>query len=296
MSGTVCVFGSINVDLVCRVVHVARPGETVLAERYERFFGGKGANQAVAAARFGAQVDMVGAVGRDAFGQPTLENLEGEGVGIGHITIGEEPTGCAFIQVDENGENSITVASGANIIRHTPDIPNASVFVTQAELPLDTVESGLRKAREQGAQTILNLAPVPAAMNRDCLSKCLSVAHYLIVNEIELAAVSALMDQHDLSILAGDTRTNIIVTRGETGVQVASRDGTTSTIGSMPVAVVDTTGAGDTFVGVFAAALASGASLESIAEHAAIAASLACRSFGAQSGMPHQTEVQKWVG
>ncbi|MEO9789493.1 MAG: ribokinase [Aurantimonas coralicida] len=303
----VLVFGSLNVDLVCRVASIARPGETVLAPRYEQLFGGKGANQAVAASRMiggGNRVAMVGAVGDDVLGQAVADNLRGEGIDVGGLQTAPERTGCAFISIDAAGENAITVASGANgCVTAGALAPGRlgpqSILVLQMEIPLAECVAAARAARDAGARTVVNLAPVPPDLDEAGMLQLMELADVLVVNESELRAAATIcaVESGNASerarTLSERLDLAVIATRGSRGLIIADRNRPVRSIPAMSVEIVDTTGAGDTFVGVFAVGLSEGRAPDDAAERAAIAASLACRKLGAQSAMPTAAEVER---
>ena len=196
----ILVFGSINIDLILRVKTFAKPGETVLTERYQTEFGGKGANQAVAAARarrdFGLRVVMASAVGGDAFGRGAVDNLEANGVDTSAVRTSAEPTGCAFIAVDRSGENAITVASGANRAVRASDVSDellrmARVVVLQMEVPPEETLALASRAKRFGTQVLLNLAPMPDDIGTDLLTALLAVTGILVANEHETLAAHA---------------------------------------------------------------------------------------------------------
>jgi ribokinase len=290
----ICVVGSINIDLVCRVAEIPRPGETTLATGYAQYHGGKGANQAVAAARAGGKVQMVGAVGADHFGKLALANLDENKVNTDTISVTDDATGCAFITVSESGENAITVASGANLAV-IPTIPeSARILITQMELPIPTTLKAMELAKKTGGKTILNFAPVPTVITRDMLDALVAVTDVLIVNEHELAALCMILDiANDGAALARNAQCQTIVTSGAAGISVHDPRAPDAPFLAKPpqVEVVDTTGAGDTFVGVLAARLHFGDDMRTAAFWAMCAATLACRSMGAQSAMPELPEI-----
>jgi len=305
-AASVLVFGSLNVDLVCRVAAIARPGETVLAPDYEQLFGGKGANQAVAAARVlggNGRVAMVGAVGDDELGRAVTGNLANEGIDISGLQTAPARTGCAFISIDSGGENAITVASGANARLDASALPDglldpSSVLVLQMETPLAASFVAAERARAIGGRVVVNLAPVPAQLDADDLARLLALADYLIVNESELAAAAGLSgiggDEPGALATALAARFGLVViaTLGARGALVAGGDGVHA-IPALAVEPIDTTGAGDTFVGVFAAGLYNKLAAGQAAEQAVVAASLACRRVGAQSAMPTAGEIEQ---
>jgi ribokinase len=304
----IVIFGSINMDLVARVQRIARPGETVLSRRADSFFGGKGANQAVAAARVSrggvAQVAMAGAIGNDPFGMACLKNLEENGVVVSAIRVTDEPTGCAFIAVDETGENAITVASGANMALRSADLPDsllskASVLVLQMEVPIaDNLEVAAR-ARRAGVKVVWNFAPVPAIKERSAMAELLAVTDVLVVNEHEALAIAHIVGEPsgDHYLEAGSAISRLfgpacIVTAGSRGAYAIAPDGTQSHAMARPITPVDTTGAGDTFVGVLANGLAEGLEIGRAMELACAAASLSCLTAGAQAGMPQREALE----
>jgi ribokinase len=304
----IVIFGSINMDLVARVQRIARPGETVLSRRADSFFGGKGANQAVAAARVSrggvAQVAMAGAIGNDPFGMACLKNLEENGVVVSAIRVTDEPTGCAFIAVDETGENAITVASGANMALRSADLPDsllskASVLVLQMEVPIaDNLEVAAR-ARRAGVKVVWNFAPVPAVKERSAMAELLAVTDVLVVNEHEALAIAHIVGEPsgDHYLEAGSAISRLfgpacIVTAGSRGAYAIAPDGTQSHAMARPITPVDTTGAGDTFVGVLANGLAEGLEIGRAMELACAAASLSCLTAGAQAGMPQREALE----
>jgi ribokinase len=304
----IVIFGSINMDLVARVQRIARPGETVLSRRADSFFGGKGANQAVAAARVSrdgaVRVAMAGAIGNDPFGMACLKNLEENGVGVTAIRVTDEPTGCAFIAVDETGENAITVASGANMALRSADLPEsllskASVLVLQMEVPIaDNLEVAAR-ARRAGVKVVWNFAPVPAIKERSAMAELLAVTDVLVVNEHEALAIAHIVGEPsgDHYLEAGSAISRLfgpacIVTAGSRGAYAIAPDGTQSHAMARPITPVDTTGAGDTFVGVLANGLAEGLETGRAMELACAAASLSCLTAGAQAGMPQREALE----
>lgn len=297
----ITVFGSINMDLVARVETIAQPGETVLSRRADHFFGGKGANQAVAAARMSGggqiKVAMVGAIGDDAFGKACLDNLVRNGVDVDAIRFVDEPTGCAFITVDAQGENAITVASGANMAVRAAEMPESllaetSVLVLQMEVPLAENIAAARRAKESEAHVIWNVAPVPSSAEK-AMADMLALTDLLVVNEHEALAIAAMngMDADGFyleaaSQLAQTYGLTCIVTAGAQGAFAVCADGSRIHAAARPVTPVDTTGAGDTFVGVLAYCVAEGRELREAMQRACVAASLSCLTAGAQDGMP----------
>ena len=297
MSGGVCIIGSINVDLVVAADRLPAPGETVLGGRFSTHDGGKGANQAVAAARAGATVTMIGAIGRDAHGARARAALAAEGVDVARVReMDAEPTGIALIAVGPRGENQIVVAPGANgtLVLDDEDrarIADASVVLTNHEVPNEVVIDALAVAARAGATSMLNPAPARAIP-----AEILHLGPILTPNEHELvvaignddtgAALDELVARH-----AGP----IVVTQGPAGAVLAAGDRRERFPGRTPPDVVDTTGAGDTFNGVLAAWLADGASLEAAIGAANAAAALSVAAAGARGGMPNREAIESFL-
>jgi ribokinase len=282
----ILVFGSINVDLVVPVPHWPVPGETVLGGDYLLQPGGKGANQALAARRAGAEVMMAGAVGQDGFAEAALAGLRRAGVDLNEVRVVQRPTGCAAIMVHPSGENLIAVASGANGSAAAAQVPDAALAAVTTVLLQMEVSAGenaalIRRVRKRGARVVLNLAPA-APIDQDLLADI----DLLVLNEGE-AASFGVERQH----LARRLRQGLVVTRGAAGAVAALADGSALTVPALPVVPVDTTGAGDTFVGVLAAELDQRSSLEAALCRASAAAALACLARGAQAGMPHAAAI-----
>ncbi|WP_062217079.1 ribokinase [Aureimonas sp. D3] len=301
----IVVFGSLNVDLVCRVEAIPKPGETVLAPRYERMPGGKGANQATAAARAGAQTLFAGAVGRDSFGEEEAAILEREGIDVSALARVEEATGCAFITVAADGENAITVASGANRLADAASLASVwakapSALVLQMELPFEETLRAAREARDHGVRVVLNLAPVPA-VDSASLRALFAASDILIVNEHELAESAAILsvsggDADALAnALATEAGITVLATLGGDGALIATGQGVSERFRAPRIEPVDTTGAGDTLCGVLAAGLDAGLSLSDATQRAVAAASLACLSFGARSAMPKAEAIDAFL-
>lgn len=301
----IVVFGSLNVDLVCRVEAIPKPGETVLAPRYERMPGGKGANQATAAARAGAQTLFAGAVGRDSFGEEEAAILEREGIDVSALARVEEATGCAFITVAADGENAITVASGANRLADAASLASVwtkspSALVLQMELPFEETLRAAREARDHGVRVVLNLAPVPA-VDSASLRALFAASDILIVNEHELAESGAILsvsggDADALAnALATEAGITVLATLGGDGALIATGQGASERFRAPRIEPVDTTGAGDTLCGVLAAGLDAGLSLSDATQRAVAAASLACLSFGARSAMPKAEAIDAFL-
>src|SRR3954470_3073480 len=270
----ILVFGSINIDWVARVPAIPRPGETVLSTGYETFFGGKGANQAVAAARAtsgtGTEVAIAARVGSDAFGRAAVANLEASGVSAVFVTAGPEPTGCAFIAVEDSGENAITVASGANGALTSAGLDHAftaaDVLVLQMEAPFSESLLVAARARGAGARVIWNFAPAPAGFGREALSSLLPATDILVVNEQEALAAAAILGpaespEEAARALADGHGLTAVLTAGPRGAVAFTPDGVRHSAPALAIQPVDTTGAGDAFVGVLAAGIAQGREL-----------------------------------
>ena len=298
MSERVCVVGSINIDLVVVADRLPQPGETVLGGRFSVHDGGKGANQAVAAARAGAAVSMIGAVGRDEHGQRALAALEAEGIDVSGVRrLDGEATGVAIIAVGPRGENQIVVAPGANAAFTLDDvdlqrIAESRVLLTNHEVPNAVIVPALRAASEAGVRAILNPAPA-----RGIPAEVLHLGPILTPNEHELV-VAIGNDETEAALDELTTRHAgpIIVTQGPAGALLAQDDRRERFAGFPALEVVDTTGAGDTFNGVLATWLAGGASLEEAIVAANAAASLSIGAAGAREGMPRREAIEARIG
>lgn len=294
----IVVFGSLSADLVTRVERIPRPGETVLCGGYVVVPGGKGANQAVAAARAGARVALVGSRGDDAFGEVAVSLLRQAGVDLGPLATIDRPTGLALISVDEGGENAIVVASGSNQstrlaqLEAVPLGPSDTVLL-QREIPDAETYSAIEHAKAKGARTVLNVAPagpVPEA--------ALRALDVLVVNEHEALIVAHAVgvgtdDPEEAARLLNERfGCAAIVTLGPKGA-VGWVDGVRRAVPALPVAVVDTTAAGDSFTGAFAAALDEGFGFTAAMARGAAAGSLACTAEGAQPSIPDRAAIDK---
>lgn len=293
----IIVVGSVNLDLVVTVPTLPRPGETVLARNHIEFPGGKGGNQAIAAARLGRRVAFVGRIGRDAAGDLVRDALIDEGVDVSElIPLADEATGRAFVLVDAHAENSIVVIAGANaglrpdhIDEAAESLQQAAVVVAQLEVPVDAVRAAARHSRR-----LFILNPAPAQPLDDDLLRLVDV---LVVNESEFEVVTgqpASDDQQAMEAVLDRSglRGSVVVTLGAQGALVWHAGKVTS-VPAPSVRVVDTTGAGDTFVGALADALARGEALLDAARWAVSAASLSTESLGATTGMPESADVLK---
>jgi len=301
----ILVFGSLNIDLVTIVPVIPGSGRTVLAPSYARHFGGKGANQAVAAARIAGagKVSMAGRVGRDGFGDEAIDNLAANGVDTSLIVRTDEPTGCAFITVDRSGENAITVASGANMAARAADVLAShlaadTVLVLQMEVPFAEALEVARRTRAASGRVVWNLAPVPENMTGEMIRTLCGATDYLITNEHEAvdaaSALGAALSDFETAAahLAKATELTCVVTAGAQGAFAFAPDGTRLHAASLAITPVDTTGAGDTFVGAFASVLAEKMPLQQALEAGCEAAALKCLKPGAQDGMPARSAIR----
>lgn len=300
---SIVVVGSVNTDMVVKGRRLPGPGETVSGGHFLMAGGGKGANQAVAAARLGADVTLIAKVGRDMLGDQAIESFRREGIRTdGILRDPEHHTGVALILVDAAGENLISVASGANHaltpneISKTADcIRGADVLMLQLETPLDTVLRAAQIASEAGVPVILN--PAPAAPLPEALLRCVA---YLTPNETEAERLTGIPVSDEISarkaaerLLAVGTR-HVIVTLGAKGAQITQPTGT-ALVSSTPVEAVDTTAAGDAFNGGLAWALASGMTLDQAVRQACLVGALSATRLGAQPSLPTKDELDRFV-
>jgi ribokinase len=287
----IVVFGSINLDLIFPLPAIPRAGETLLTPAIRIEPGGKGANQAVAASRDGAQVIMAGAVGRDALATGALTLLRQAGIDLTRVISADAATGCAAIFVDPKGANAIGVGSGANLAVRASQVEDAllgpaTTLVLQAEVPTAETAALIRRARARGARIILNLAPAgPIEL------AALRAIDLLTVNETEAAWLGAhLGSGTDAAALRDALGVTVVRTLGEDGADVATRAGV-QRVPARRVTPIDTTAAGDCFVGVLAAALDRGAPLVEALTRASAAAALCCTRAGSQSSLPTAAET-----
>jgi ribokinase len=313
----ILVVGSLNADLVVRAPRFPQPGETISGEDLQVIPGGKGANQAVAAVRHGAQVSMLGRVGNDGFGDFLLDNLKENNVDISRIQRDEASTGTAIIVVDSNGQNSIVLSAGANGNVTAEDVENASfadhkLLLLQLEIPTPTVLAATRRAREHGLSVILNPAPA-----KELPDELISLVDYLIPNETELNLLTGI-EVNDIpsaelaakSLLARGVK-HVIVTLGSKGALIVNKERIT-TVDAYPVDVVDTTAAGDAFIGGFAYQLLESANLlgnlqehtltgtrapvlQKAVRYACACGALATTKFGAQPSLPTKEEIERFM-
>jgi len=294
LAAVILVFGSLNIDLVFKVAAPPRAGETVSAGSLATLPGGKGANQAVAAARAGGEVAMAGAVGDDAFGRSLRAALAEAGVDQHLVRSVAEPTGTAAVAVDAGGENQILVAAGANALARAADVPEAflgprSTLLLEREVPAEESAALAARAKARGGRVILNLAPmgsVPAAL--------LASLDVLVVNEHEVVLLpGAGATEREAAAFAAHHGLTLVVTLGAAGAAAYRPDGSSLRVGALAVTPVDTTGAGDAFVGVLAAALDRGHTLEDAMRRASVAGALACLKLGAQAALPTAAEIEE---
>lgn len=289
------VFGSNNMDLVMRVGRLPAPGETVIGGDYGLKPGGKGANQAVAGKRDAADVVLVAAVGDDLFGADLREKLGKEGLNE-HLIASDKPTGCATVMVGDDAENQIVVSPGANAALKASDVPvrlytTDNTVLMQMEVPLPENMQVALAAKAQNTTTILNAAPMPAeGLPRDLLKNL----DYLVVNQVEAGQLAASLGLPKMDNpvtlakrLSAETGASLIMTLGKDGaLGIEKNRAEVFHVKPMAVDIIDTTGAGDTFTGVFAGSIDRGASMQQAMHRASIAAALACTGLGAQSAMP----------
>ncbi len=302
MPAKVVVIGSLNMDLVTRAPRLPRGGETLIGQSFATVFGGKGANQAVAAARLGAQVSMVGCVGSDAYGEELRGALMVEQIDCQAVSTVEGSSGVALIVVDDNSQNAIVIVAGANgaltpqvIDRFDAVLQAADVIICQLEVPDATVGHALKRGRELGKIVILNPAPASRPLPADWYASI----DYLIPNESEASALSGLPVDSLASAETAATRLialgagKVIITLGAQGSMFANGTGFEH-FPAPTVKAVDTTAAGDTFVGGFAAALASGKTEAEAIRFGQVAAALSVTRAGAQPSIPTLSEVQAY--
>ncbi len=304
-AGRVTVVGSLNMDLVIRASRLPKEGETLAGRSFVNVPGGKGGNQAVAAARLGAQVAMIGRVGDDDNGRQLVAGLRRDGIDChGVATDPSLPTGVAMIVVDDAGQNAIVIVAGSNgalttaaIAEYEPAIERADVLVCQLEVPDDTVLAAMSVARKHGRIVVLNPAPATKPLARNWLES----ADFLIPNELEVSALSGVhVDSPDSAREAAKAlqlsgARNVIITLGKRGVMVLTEgdragDGGTHYLPAN-VEAIDTTAAGDTFVGGFCAALAAKRTLDEAVRFGQAAAALSVTRAGAQTSIPYLSEI-----
>jgi ribokinase len=287
----IVVFGSINLDLIFPLPRIPAPGETVLAPELAIAPGGKGANQACAAARDGARVVMAGAVGGDALATDALRLLRAAGADLSRVRTVEAVTGTAAIFVAPDGQNAIGVGSSANLHARAAQVEDAllgphTTLLLQMEVPVVENVALIRRARRRGARILLNLAPA-ADLPRDALT----ALDVLVANETEAAFLAGrLGGAADAAALSRALGIDVVRTLGGAGSEYSGRDGMLR-LPAHPVSVVDTTAAGDCFCGVLAAALDRGLPMSAALRRATVAAALACARRGTQNSLPLASET-----
>jgi ribokinase len=293
----IVVFGDINIDIVMRVESLPRRGETVNGEDHLLVPGGKGANQAAAAALAGAPVAMFGQVGEDEFAPAALEILDASGVNLAGVQRSKRPTGCAAVWVESSGENAIVVAAGANhetIADQVPDslLTTDTILAMQMHVTLEENWKLARRAKALGARIFLNAAPAGPVPN-----DILKLVDVLVVNELEGEAIAEqeeiefteLMDiPREISARFGNT---CVLTLGGAGATAFDRTGGLS-ISALPISPIDTVGAGDAFVGGLAAAVHKGVDLRTALHFASISAGICCTKVGAQTSLPNAAAIE----
>jgi len=297
----ILIVGSLNADLVVRVPRFPQPGETISGGDLQIIPGGKGANQAVAAARQGTSVSMLGRVGNDSFGPELIQNLKKNNVDTSQVQIDSEAaTGTAVIVVDANGQNNIVLSPGGNGQVRPADVADVSfsdykLLLLQLEIPLEAVTCAAQRARESGLRVLLNPAPALSLPK-----ELISLSDFILPNETELSLLTN-QSVHDISSAEKAARTlleggaqNVIVTLGANGALIVNQE-ITKHIPSFEVQVVDTTAAGDAFIGGFASALLRDKSLEEAVRYGCACGALATTKFGAQPSLPTREEVERFI-
>jgi ribokinase len=300
----ICVIGSANVDLTFRAARFPRPGETVAGRGLSVGMGGKGGNQAVAAARLGAKVALVACVGDDAYGAQAIENYRAEGIDVSCVRQDRQlPTGTAAIVVDAAAENCIIAVPGANaaltaadVSRAAPLIQQADVAVAQLETPLEATIAAFALARSASVLTVLTPAPA-RALPDELLRLCdLCVPN---ISEMQLLAGTECRDPSEVAEAAGQLRArgvqSVVVTRGRNGALLFDDAGMFA-VPAIEVRAVDPTGAGDSFTAALAVSLAEGLDMRQAAERASFVAALAVTRFGTQAIFPTASEVEEFIG
>ncbi|QEK10988.1 ribokinase [Crassaminicella thermophila] len=298
----IAVIGSLNMDLVGCVSNMPKVGETIIGDSFQEIPGGKGANQAVAIARLSAKVNMIGKVGDDGFGRTLLESLKKDGINIDSVQIEENtPTGVAMITVDKEGDNAIVVIPGANfklekedIEKHIEVIEKSEIVLLQLEIPVDTVKYTLKRAKELGKYTILNPAPAKL-LDKETIKN----VDLLIPNETELEILAQIEIKEEEDILKGakilikEGVKSLIVTMGEKGSLYVDEN-CVKKFDSHKVNAVDTTAAGDSFIGGICVSLAEGKKIDDAIKFASKVGALTVTKKGAQSSLPYLEEVMSF--
>jgi len=297
----IAVLGSINMDLVVRCAKLPMPGETLLAESSSEICGGKGANQAVAAARVGGDVHMIGRVGSDAFADRLVENLRNERIDCSNVqTTGNSSSGLAIVGVEESGQNSIMVVPGANgelsledVEKARPAIESADVLLVQLEVPVDTVLASIQVAQKAGVKVILDPAPAPMDVPEPLLEVDL-----LCPNESEAEALTGIHVKSETDAIQAAAKLqscgakSVVITMGDQGALLLDEAGN-QMVNPFPVQAIDTTAAGDAFAGAVAVSWAQGRPLHEAIRFGNAAGALAASRMGAQPGMGTREEIEK---
>jgi len=297
------VLGSVNADHVVKVDNFPRPGETLHGHNYRVIAGGKGANQAVAASRLGANVNFIASVGDDSFGMRIRKNFEQDGINVEGVMIEEKtPTGIAMIQVSASGENSICICAEANacltpqrVTPHQSKIENADILLLQLEVPIETIEKAAEIATLSGTTVVLNPAPAQALTDH-----LLALVNIITPNETEaeiLTGIKVFDDQsaqQAANVLHGKGIETVLITLGSKGVWL-SKDSSGQRIEGYRVQAIDTTAAGDTFNGALLAGLLEDKSLDNSIVFAHAAAALTVMGEGAQSSIPYRNDVEAFL-
>ncbi len=299
--GKIVVIGSSNTDMVITSAKMPLPGETVMGNEFDIIAGGKGANQAVAAARAGGDVTFIAKVGNDDFGKKAVDGYKKDNINTNTILVDDsKPSGVAVIIVDETtGQNSIVVAPGSNanlgadeIRKFQPIISAADVLLVQLEIPLETVEMALKIAREKGVKTILN--PAPAQKLNDKLLRLVDIitpneTETQLLTDIDLSDSSSM--ESAATLLLQKINETVLITMGNDGVYYVTKNKEGKTVPTTKVDAVDTTAAGDVFNGYLASGLADGMAIENAIELANRAAAISVTRKGAQPSIPKTDEI-----
>ncbi|BCJ35753.1 ribokinase [Actinocatenispora thailandica] len=292
----VVVLGSANMDLVATTDRLPGRGETIAGHTFRQVPGGKGANQAIAAARSGGTVRFAGAVGDDDLGRQILAALGAAGVDTTAVVRADAPTGTAHITVAAGGDNTIVVVPGANgtltelLPAHAAVIAGADTLLLQLELPLSVVRAAAAHARACGVRTVLTPAPA-----RPLPDELLAAVDLLVPNEHEATIIAGVDDPHQAAAVLA-RRCDVLMTLGERGAVYATAGAEPVTVPAFPVTAVDTTAAGDTFVGVLASALAAGTAMPDAMRRASAAAALSVQRPGASDSAPTAAQVDAFLG